>query len=456
MSTVESRFFTNTCASARTGLRLLSVLLVILFLGQVFMAFTLTAAGEETSISYFRENGGITEEKIPDDIELVWEEDLDAGPIDSSPVVSDGRLIVRTAGVFDWDSFSFEKKPVLACYELGAGKLFWKEELEHGSGWELSTPLIFDNKVFVGSTAGILSAYDLETGDHLWQKEFENSSMNLGITSSPVTNRDINHKSLVVADGTGSLYSLRAEDGSEIWNLTLDGQVYFTSPALSGTKLYIGTDAGTFYCVNYQTGAENWNLSLDGKVRTTPFLDGEGIYLTTITYKDTFTPETGYLYHLRDVGNNGEIVWQREKEPSSSSVVCSDDAVFYTSGDFVFALAKDNSSVVWEHKIEESVQASLLYSSSSKSLLLGTNVEIGQVLALRGSNGERLWFEQAPSDAPIFASPIIEDGFLVVCTDAGVVHVYQGLDLDLHVDFVSLPLLLVALGCGAVLYRRRE
>jgi len=428
--------------------------LTILVLALLIIPLATQVAAEDNSddVNYFRKNGGLSDQEIPSDVELEWEKTLERGAIDSSPVVQDGRLVVRTSGVYDWGSGEFEEQPALHCLELSSGDEYWSVELEHGSGWELSTPLIWDGAVFVGTTAGFVSAYELATGDELWTVELLNSSQYLGVTSSPVPLEGSSlPEGIIVADGTGIVYCLDRDDGSVIWETTLDGPIYFTTPVLQGQELYIGTDTGSFFCLDAKDGTQLWNLSLKGKVRTTPFIDGDAIFLSTISYEDLYTPSHGYLYRLRLDGDGAEVDWLRRKEPSSSSPVCSDDSVFFGSNDFVHAVSRDNETL-WKYRADGQIQSSLVYSTSSGRLLFTTNSEAGKLHVIHDGGGKVLTKNVKP-EAPIFATSLLSDGHIVVCSDDGSVHVYTELELDVNVDFIPLPSFLVAVGCAVALVR---
>ena len=456
MSEIHDPFTTTTGShqlSTAPPLITIILLLVVLLLTPHTTRVLAEDTGDDTT--YFRENGGLTSEDVPSDIESKWEKELGRGAIDSSPVVKDGRLVVRTSGIYDWGNGEFEEPPTLYCFELSSGEEHWQVELEKGSGWELSTPLIRDEKVYVGTTAGFVMAYSLATGEELWTAPLQNSSQHLGVTSSPVPlDGSSLPKSIIVADGTGIVYCLDNDDGGIIWQTELDGQIYFTTPVVEKRDLYIGTDTGSFFCLDAKNGNERWNLSLKGTVRTTPFLDGDDIFLATILYEDPFTPSGGYLYKLHDNGDEAQVLWFRTKGPASSSVVCSDDSVFFVSGDFVVAISKDNETL-WKYHADGQVQSSLIYSTSSQRLLFTTNSEAGKLYAI-DKNGAKVWTKNVKPEAPIFATSLISGDYIVVCSDDGSVHVYTKLELDVNVDFVSLPSVLVGVVGVAVLVKGKE
>jgi len=422
-----------------------------------FLLISNSVSSTETEdVTFFRALGGVTEEEIPQDIEIKWERELGKGAIDSSPVVKDGRLVVRTSGIYDWEKGVFKEKPSLFCFELSSGKEIWKTEIERGAGWELSTPLIYKEKVIVASTSGWVSAYDFFSGKKLWEKELENSSHYLGITSSPVALASPQKDAILVAHGSGILYSLSVSDGNLIWQKKLNGTIYFTTPVVEGEKIYVGTDSGFFYCLEAEDGSEIWKLTLKGKVRTTPFVDGEHLYLATTTYQDQFTPTKGFLYHILLKGNDvPEIKWIRKKEPSASSVVGNGESVFFISGEYLVAVTEENETL-WKYHVGEQVQSSLIYSKTSRILIFTTNSEEGKVYAV-DEKGRRAWAKNVKPAAPLFATPLVANGYIVVCGDDGSVHVFKEKELNVNMSFPSFSsvvVLVIAVALGVWLKKK--
>ena len=444
---------TSKTSIISTAALFLALLILATTLLPLIQAVAATEGDQDTR--YFRERGGLTDQKVPKDIELKWEALLEKGPIDSSPVAAQGKLIVRSAGIFDWGAGAFEEKPTLFCFELNSGKELWETELDVGSGWELSTPLIWEEKVFVGTTAGYVLAFGLDTGQEVWRRELHNSSQHFGVTSSLVPLQGSGSSpGIVVADGSGTIYALNANDGSSIWQRELGSEIYFTSPVVNGERLYIGTDSGTLFCLDSGDGSIIWSIPLIGRVRTTPFLDGNYLYLATISYQDAYTPKDGYLYKLHDKGESCEPVWLIKKEPSSSSVVCSDDSVYYASGESIFSVTKDNQTR-WSFDVSSQIQSSLVYSSRSDVVLFTSNEEIGKFYAVK-ENGARLWEEIVRPDSPVFATPLLADGVMVVCSDSGGIQVFMELNLDVGLDAPAMPVTLTALVLVAVLMSQRN
>ena len=68
-----------------------------------------------------------------------------------------------------------------------------------------------------------------------------------------------------IACDDGLLYALKQEDGSELWRLD-EGFGFESSPFLSEGRLYVGSLDGVFYCLNATNGEVIWQLKLQAQI----------------------------------------------------------------------------------------------------------------------------------------------------------------------------------------------
>jgi hypothetical protein len=59
-------------------------------------------------------------------------------------------------------------------------------------------------------------------------------------------------------------------------------------------------------------------------------------------------------------------------------------------------------------------------------------------------------------DSPVFATPLLADGVMVVCSDSGGIQVFMELNLDVGLDAPAMPVTLTALVLVAVLMSQRN
>lgn len=267
----------------------------------------------------------------------LWRTDAGAA-VNSSPAVADGRVFVqsrkgeilalsgetgavlwRTAtgpdAPLDWGYESgdiYLSSPVVAQGKVvvgsGDGNLY---ALDAGNGqvrWRLrtggrvrSSPAVADGVVFAGSLDGSLYAADLETGRLRWRFDTLGRSLKSGDFGF---DRKSVQSSPAVADGTvyvggrdGFLYAVEAATGRQRWRLDHQVSWVITSPAVREGRVYAGSsDAHFFQAVDARTGREVWRLPTPASVWSSPAVAGGGVYVG----------DSGGTLHAVDAGTGRE------------------------------------------------------------------------------------------------------------------------------------------------------
>lgn len=187
----------------------------------------------------------------PAAIETLWQARL--GAIVASPVVAEGAVLVPTAD------------GRLVFVEPATGRRL--HEMRLGSAVE-STPVLDGNRAFVGTDDGELIAIDAVEGDERYR-------VRLGqmVRSSPLVADGRVVVGTVESKTTGALAAVDPAKGKLLWSRKL-GAV-FSSPALAGGRLLVGSDDGSLHAVDVARGGLAWSHKLGGKVRATPAVAGD-------------------------------------------------------------------------------------------------------------------------------------------------------------------------------------
>ncbi len=162
----------------------------------------------------------------------------------------------------------------------------------------LSSPAVFNGRVYFGSSDGHVYALDAKSGVLSW---------------SFVT-KDVVHASPAIANNTvyiGSwdsyLYALDAETGAEKWRFKTgedpiihNQQGFQSSPAVVDGTVYVGCRDGHVYAVDAATGLKKWDYSTSQSwVNGTPAVRGGVVYVGT---SDT------HRFHAVDA-KTGRLLW---------------------------------------------------------------------------------------------------------------------------------------------------
>ena len=184
--------------------------------------------------------------------EALWHARL--GAVVASPVVAPATVLVPTAD------------GRLVFLDPLAGRVL--HELPLGAAVE-STPALAGGLVYVGTDDGDLVAVDAAAGEERWR-------VRLGqmVRSSPLA-FDARERVLVgVVEGkSGGVAAVDVVKGKVSWVRKM-GAV-FSSPAMAGDRVLVGSDDGSLHAVDVGRGTVAWSYRLGAKVRATPAVAGD-------------------------------------------------------------------------------------------------------------------------------------------------------------------------------------
>ena len=178
----------------------------------------------ETVTVYAANTGGVV--YAIEDGEQQWEQIVESGQVQSTPVVANGSVYVsavQSAAGF------------LYALDAASGQRDWEFE---ASGALLAAPAATSDRVYVGSRDQFLYAVDPSNGDQLWQFETDRQ-----INSSPV----VVDETVYVANFSNSLYAVTT-DGEQRWQTETSGSIS-ASPVIANGRIYLGSENTGFYAV---------------------------------------------------------------------------------------------------------------------------------------------------------------------------------------------------------------
>lgn len=338
--------------------------------GERVYVCTITGDGGEI-ISLFSRDGSVSWERNERD-------EIFATPVMSRNVEISGScrdvLYVATLGRKVYNEYT--PGSVMALDALN-GTLLWKIDR---LGYMYSSPLLIKNisigskkkdilcvvtyaeKGLFGLVEGGVHAFDTMTGEPIWQEP----QIGLGnIFSSPAYSDGL----IYVASQQGVVYAFDVVTGQKRWIKSINGSIIATPSVLQG-KVYIGAIGANngfskqasgvgIVTLDAFTGDELWNFKI-GDVVTTPAIDGEKIYFTSVSKE---------FHGLRLSGTA-----------------------------FAFDIA--NGKKVWGTALEDILASPALV--GERLVMAGVK---GELFLLNSINGEKLW--STDMGGPILASPAI-------------------------------------------------
>ncbi|MDA0805330.1 MAG: outer membrane protein assembly factor BamB [Proteobacteria bacterium] len=319
-----------------------------------------------------------------------------------TPVIDGDRLFVASAD------------GTVAAFSANDGTLLWRERLEDpitggvGAGYGL---------VLLGTEAAEVVALDQDSGAILWAMAVSSE-----VLSAPKTNGDV----VVVQTVDEKLVALEATTGEQRWTyettlpaLTLRGT---SSPVFAtGGKVLAGFSNGTLVAVDARDGVWSWEERVavpEGQYDIDRVIDIDGQLLVDGS-RVLASSYQGNLMAL-DV-NTGRIVWGREAS-SFHGIERGFGNLYYVDDEGVITAVRDNSEdVVWEN-------SDLKFRSVSAPRAVGNYIAVtdfeGYVHLLSQIDGRIVGRTRADSDG-VRAAMMSGAGLLYVYGNSGKLSAYR-------------------------------
>jgi len=243
----------------------------------------------------------------------------------------------------------------IVCLEIKTGEEIWSYKIKNKiipgrdfrSKGILSTPIIYNNRVFIGGNDGFLYCFDADNGEKIWER-----FVTEWISSSPCVYRNLLYVGLEYGTDGGSLCAYSVKDGTLRWELRTNYHVE-SSPEVDRKRgiVICGSNDNFVYAANSKSGALLWKINI-GKETKSGFVIDES---TGFVY---FGSLNGLLYCVNII--NGDIIWY--KKISSKIFVTPEiegtKIIIGTISKKIHVLDKRNGNVLWEYIIQNKIYCS--------------------------------------------------------------------------------------------------
>ncbi|MFH2137116.1 MAG: PQQ-binding-like beta-propeller repeat protein [Candidatus Omnitrophota bacterium] len=345
-------------------------------------------------------NSGRAEEYLQTPLSVKWECHL-GGKIVSSPVVFNNKVYI---GNRDGKVYAIDKTN---------GKVVWEF---NARDWVDSTCSVTEDAVYFSCRGGALYSLNPENGELIWKYGTYGTD-----SASPLV---IDGK---VFCGSGFenkfVYSLDAKLGVLMWKTDTQQMVY-SSPAISGSKLYVGSDDGYVYCLDKNSGSIKWKYNTGGGIYyASPAVANGRVYIAPGNFN--------WSVFALDA-QSGNLIWKYEVEDKKStptyvsSVGIGKNEIFFVSGyeqQYLYCINSSGGSLKWKAPLG----AALRYGFSSSPCVLEDIVFVcssnGALKAFEISTGNLVWEEKIGRG--ILASPAIDNDVLYIATFEGVLYALE-------------------------------
>jgi outer membrane protein assembly factor BamB len=361
---------------------------------------SLSVEGDVRTYRFDRHRSGVTDDAGPTaSPRLAWTYGTDA-QFDSSPAVVDGTVYLgggdgdlhavdaaTGSGTWTTDVTAEQRErvdtsPAVAGDAVVAGSGRYKNGqpghvVAVGRGgterWRtpvgdntLSAPLVRDDAVFAGSTAG-LHRLSLADGSETWRLDTAAASdavergenpVDSGVTLAPSVG---DAGALVVGTRAGTVFAVDPASGDVRWQFQTDGEVDATpavvgapggtegsSESSDGGTVYAGSYDGNLYALSAADGSERWRYETDGFVSAAPAVDGDGAY---------FTSEAGTLAAVETADGSERWTVEVAERTDCAPVVAAGVVYVGTADRRLLAVDAESGETLWTARIGGNVQS---------------------------------------------------------------------------------------------------
>ncbi len=248
-----------------------------------------------------------------------------------------------------------------------------------------SSPLVHQDRIYIGSGDHSVYALDKNTGELLWERPTGGA-----VHSSPSHGKGL----IFVSSMDGKLYGLDQSDGSISWEFSSEGEkmkdlwdYYLSSPVFDTEYVYWASGDGNIYALEASSGELLWSFKTDGVVHASPVLSGNLLLVGSYD---------GNLYALDK--NNGVLRWKfdtlgAEYFPEGAiqkAVLVDDEVVYFGSRDYnLYALELKTGRCLWNYREPKGWIISTPLAVDSR-LFFGTS-DAHKYYCLDKKSGEIIW-----------------------------------------------------------------
>ena len=261
-----------------------------------------------------------------------------------------------------------------------------------------ATPVVAENRIYLGDLNGRFLALALETGKTLW----EFNSPDSGFPAAAAISTQTDEPLVVVGDDLGTLRAFDSQTGALRWSVTTDGEISGGPTILMDHDppvVLVGSQDATLLCLELASGKTIWSHEIADQIRCSPTVGhapaGPRVFLAGCD---------GSL-HVIDALTGAAVTAIPLGGPTGTTPAVLGSQVFFgTEGGRFFAVNFVDGVVDWQQQPAASAPAYRASAAVAEGVVVvGSR---GRVLeAFATSDGSRLW--RQPFAGRLDASPIM-------------------------------------------------
>jgi outer membrane protein assembly factor BamB len=207
---------------------------------------------------------------------------------------------------------------------------------------------------------------------------------------------------LYVGSKSGSLYAIDERTGQEKWSFELnDAVIVRSSPAIVDGRIYIG-GGYALYAIDADTGKEDWRFAMPYIGQSSPTVAGGAVYISS---------QEGYVYAVK--GDTGAELWHLQVQGlTSSSPAVANGMVYIGSDDGnLYAITARDGQLSWTFDTGGPVFAAPAVAGDT--VYISSNSKT--TFAIDAKTGKKKWQYSVGGES----SPAVVNGVVYVGSDDG-------------------------------------
>jgi outer membrane protein assembly factor BamB len=331
----------------------------------------------------------------------------------ASPIVSRGKVIVATI-----DDSNLQHCAIIA-FDAKTGRESWRFKTDNS----IKNNLAVDGEAVLATDAGGTTyALNAQTGHLLWRNASSMKALPNFVTG-------IHAQQGVVFTGSGKgLKALRAADGSEIWKDGgwVQGQGTTANFSLGAGVLVTSAHWRGLYSNDAQSGRLLWKYETpDLRFRdATPVFQDSLFHVISVNKYFAISPQTGAIVR--------ELTLPFQLHAATTPLIVDNKAIFGTSNGGMVAIDKETGSTLWQVQTGEPLFYTVPYAKKGNAVE-SAMLRIGNRICFGATDGyfylvsieDGQIIRKIFLGAPIFSTPTIADGKIIVADFSGTVHAFS-------------------------------